>query len=647
MHNHLLHLVLILYGTIILIKSEELKTVIDDSETFLKGLSSKIQDLYKKKCDLISSKKCFTDKSNCYFDSCTSKVSDSLVCASDFKSIVSFNSTENKTCSNIKLNPKYSSVKLADSVNVSINNTIVKEDICYSSSLDMIFPEVYKKNQYIKWQYYGTPSGVFRKFPSGVFCSQYDHRQKDWYDKAIRRPINFLFAIETSGKMNNSGKKDLLIKLITEIVNKFDDSVWFGSVSISSLNDENDKETEKKVLFNSNFLQSTKENKENFINELNSFGFKGVLNVTSSEIEAFLIKNKENYIGTNCEEYNIENTIKNTIVIYLVGNNINEGNSNFTKTEKNNTYNSIFVSIDNINNQLLIQNQCKENKSLDIYLEVNTPFDIITIKNKIFEYSSLGVERNGVIWKKYNDTFLLGEVLTGSIPIYYENRLLGVYGIDFSIEEIKRNFSNSQELDFYLKRDQQCILPKPVNLCQIEKIRQSKCYQDSKSFDEKCKSFEMNNTLTCGDNLINELYPNSNFTCVNEKRLIEKSEEVSKDKYLCCGNNNSNTLINLISMNISMVSPLNSSDNVKNLITPLKEYKDDNKKELNNQTLVKDEAKESDVKFYFFVIVVILVILGIVAYMYKKNSIRAYTNNSNNRELSEMMTQSNRGNYYG
>lgn len=644
MTKHILHL-LIFYGITIFIKSEELKTVIDDSETFLKSLSSKIQDLYKKKCDLISSKKCFNDKTTCYFDSCSSKISDSLVCASDFKSIVSFNNTENKTCSNIKLNPKYSSLKLADSVNVSINNTVVKEDICYSSSLDTIFPEIYKKNQYIKWQYYGTQSGVFRKFPGGVFCSEYDHRQKDWYDKAIRRPINFLFAIESSGKMNNSGKKDLLIKLITEIVNKFDDSVWFGSVSISSLNEENEKENEKKVLFSSSFLQSTKENKEKFISELSSYGFKGVLNVTNSEIEAFLIKNKENYIGTNCEDYNIENTIKNTIVIYLVGNSINDGNSNFIKTEKNNTYNSIFVSIDNINNQLLIQNQCKDNNSLDIYLEVNTPFDIVNIKNKIFEYSSLGVERNGVIWKKYNDSFLLGEILTGSIPIYYENKLLGVYGIDFSIEEIKRNFSNYQELDFYLKRDQLCLVPKPVNLCQIEKIRQSKCYQDSKSFDEKCKSLEMNNTQICGNNLINEVYPN--FTCGIEKRLIEKSEEVSKNKYLCCGNN-SNSLINLISMNISTINPLNNSDNVKNLITPLKEYKDDNKKDLNNQTLAKkDEAKESDVKFYFFVIVVILVILGIVAYMYKKNSIRAYTNSSNNRELSEMMTQSNRGNYYG
>lgn len=68
----------------------------------------------------------------------------------------------------------YSSVRLADSVAI---NDDVKQAICFSSVLDKEFNANHANTAgLIKWQFWGTPEGIMRKYPGHPYVRKDDVR---------------------------------------------------------------------------------------------------------------------------------------------------------------------------------------------------------------------------------------------------------------------------------------------------------------------------------------------------------------------------------------------------------------------------------------------------------------------------------------
>lgn len=633
--------------------------LIEKTEEHLKSTSTKIVNLYNDKCNLIKNKNCFSN-SLCQQEACNDSNNQQLTCVSDF---VDSASASSENCNLFKVNLNSSTVKIANKYSplIDVSDSNVKEDICYSNSLDEAFKSLYTSVPLAKWQYFGTPSGVFRVFPGNIMCGKYDHRRLEWYDRAIRKPMNIIFSIDTSGKMNNAGKKELMIKAISNILSNLDDSIWFGSISLSNV----EVASSNNILFNKLLNKANTENKNNFITQLQNFDFKGDYQLADDKVDSLISTNRANNIGANCEENENQDSLKGTLVIYFVGSTIQSEATVVDSTSSSvllSNHDSIYISIDNKNNEALIQKQCKQN-SKDLYLEINNPSDLDTSVSTILKYASLDVIRTNIIWKKYEDHSGLGVVLTASLPVYKNNNLLGVIGVDYDYASLVKSFTDiSFDVDFYLKKSEQCALQIKASLCKIEDLRNSKCYSDSKSFEENCNKESLEGLTLCEGNLINNTY--DKFYCSEAAGIDNITDAKNK---LCCptvstlqfnkalANLSSSTSISTSESKISSEKP---KEDYSNLITPLEDTDSStsvsSEKEAvsvtsisssKSEIKVENDKDESSNRLYLVIILLVVIIFGVVWYMNKKQS-KGYISANSNRELSQIMNQSNRGNYY-
>ena len=307
-------------------------------------------------------------------------------------------------------------------------------------------------------------------------------------------------------------------------------------------------------------------------------------------------------------------------------------------------------------------------------------------------------------WKKYNDYFGLGEILTASFPVYSSsNELLGVYGIDFSMNEISTYFPGYEsDLDYYIERNGQCTQNNKVSLCSIEKLRLKKCNNDSKSFENLCKEEETKRSKrlctiydvpagTPIDNnkrfmqesenlLINKTFRGKKFYCDedlyseykffnnenNDKSCCLAKEELNKkllfkviieSKPSTSTTTKNDTIVsndNSTTTSTSQTETKKSEENVDHLVTPLEDDK------VNNSTTTVNTEKSTNVindqsnkdnentpkpenKSLYIVIILIIAVMIFVIWHLRKNQPRSYTNNT---ELTQSMNQSNRTNMY-
>ena len=646
--------------------------LIEKTEEHLKTTSSKIVNLYDDKCNLIKNKNCFNNQ-NCQEEACKD-TNQQLTCVSDF---VDSTSSSVNNCNLFKVNLNSSAVKIANKYSplIDLNDSNIKEDICYSNSLDDVFKSLYTSIPLAKWQYFGTPSGVFRVFPGNIMCDKYDHRRLEWYDRAIRKPMNIVFSIDTSGKMNNAGKKELMIKTISNILSSLDDSIWFGSISMSNA----EVAASNNILFNNLLNKATIENKANFISQLQSFDFKGDYQLKDDKVASLISTNKSNNIGANCEEHESQDSLKGTLVIYFIGNTVQSDAVDTTSSSVTApNHNSIYISVDIKNNEGLIQKQCKQSSN-DLYLEINNPADLDTSVSIILKYTSLDVIRTNIIWKKYEDHSGLGVVLTASLPVYKNNHLLGVIGVDYDYASLSKSFTDiSFDVDFYLKKSEQCAKQIKASLCKIEGLRINKCYSDSKSFEENCSKESLDGLTLCEGNLINNTF--DKFYCLDAAESTKDNiTEANNKNKLCCATESTmqfnKALANITSLSSSSSISSNSTNDSKNsiekskedysnLITSLEDTStsstgssgssvnelvsssslSSSKSEIKEEN-DKDEKDESSNRLYLVIILLVVIIFGVVWYMNKKQS-KGYISANSNRELSQIMNQSNRGNYY-
>lgn len=642
--------------------------LIKSTESYLLDMSRAILDVYNKRCDVVSSQDCIDRISTCGFESCGSyfRNTSNILCSSDF---VLVNPPNSSNCSSIPLAAN-SSIKLSDRFVSSDQNysELAKEDICYTQKLDSFFPNFYSTIGYARWQYFGTPSGILRRYPGGPFCENYDHRRKEWYDLAIKKPINLIFTVDFSGSMNNSGKKDLILKVIGDIVQSLDSSSWFGVIpfvkqlnSNSSEEDENLKEIQEFFTLS----QATDENKVKFLEELEEVKFIGEYDFNLSKVDDFIADYTTQNLGidlNNIDKSNIgpnETGIPHTLVLHVIGNQISE--SNFGSPDVPTKYGSIYLTIDLKDNSPFVSQQCKAYRDkYSLHHSISSSDDVYLFTEKFRDLSALGVTRTSPIWKKYNDSFGIGDVLTASLPVYSGKLLLGVIGIDYDMATIRLRHS---EFEFDLKillSNLKSTNDYGVSICEIENLREKKCNPDS--FNVSCNSLPRNScpmskisdiTPKCTDSIderIDFKSKNNQVCCPNKLKFIEL---IKADQSISSSNSSSVGIVTSSSSQNStqvesktdILTPFSSSAHSPITVNSTSSSSSNVASEAAADTSKgKDEIGNSN-RIYLIIAIVILVVIGVGWYL-SKNQSNQSTQSGNSRELTQLMNESNRGNYY-
>lgn len=677
---------LIFVSIVSFIMGNDLSKIIENTESHLKTQASFIFNMTSNKCDFISGGKCTQEKPKvnrflqntnststfCENTSCRSEIVEdpNLKCFNNPKLILSesLNSnaqniikSTNSTCNSQRLYGDKSLVQLSNAYYpmVDKDSEETQETICLTKKLDDTFADAYNSNPLIVWQAYGTNNGVFRRFPGGLFCGNYDHRRTNWYRAAVRRPLNVLFALDFSGAMNSNGKKQLLVRSMTNFLENLESHSWFGIIPLSSSIDTQ--------TFDSNLIKATSQNIQKAISTIKEITFKGEFDLDMTKIDEFLSKSKVLGTGVSCSAAKT-NEIKNTLVVFMLGQKL-DSFKRTNSTIETYDYNSFFVEFNgNLPvNDLLKKEQCKDK---NMYFQVNNPTNLDLATLMFIEYLTLGNKRSDPVWNYYNDTFHTGEVLTGSIPIYKDNELLGVYAVDLSLEKIKRiNKDWEFMLDFYTNKADECDEKMVISDCKLEDMRQIKCNDDSISFMNRCKDEKKNSPFSLCEKSglsskssiycdaqsdFQKLLAIDNMNAVsccysdleNFNNFYLNKENFSKNDILydllgskIISNSNSNTtLSNQNNSNISNTT-ITEEKSVIELITPNNNTNTTSTNNSTNQNSTVNNNKTNDDqkqnKSLLILIFVIIVIAAVYWYI-NKNQPKSFNNDSSNREEREL-----------
>ncbi|XP_071807181.1 voltage-dependent calcium channel subunit alpha-2/delta-3-like [Asterias amurensis] len=115
-----------------------------------------------------------------------------------------------------------STVKISDEVPRDSKDTI--NAVYYTKDLDEVFISNFEQDQQLRWQYFGSVEGVLRKFPGrewnrnfAGFYNDYDPRVRAWYIAATSDPKDVVIVLDCSYSMK--GKKfDIAVSVVRIIL---------------------------------------------------------------------------------------------------------------------------------------------------------------------------------------------------------------------------------------------------------------------------------------------------------------------------------------------------------------------------------------------------------------------------------------------
>lgn len=112
-------------------------------------------------------------------------------------------------------------VKISDEIPRNYQDTI--NTVVYTKELDEVFKNNVKMDPSLRWQYFGSSSGLIRLYPArewdtnfAGFYNDYDPRVRNWYIAATSGPKDVLIIIDCSLSM--TGKKFDIAKSVAKAV---------------------------------------------------------------------------------------------------------------------------------------------------------------------------------------------------------------------------------------------------------------------------------------------------------------------------------------------------------------------------------------------------------------------------------------------
>ena len=97
-------------------------------------------------------------------------------------------------------------VKISDEIPRNYKDTI--NTVVYTKMLEKVFKDNVRKDSSLRWQYFGSSSGLMRLYPArewdtnfAGFYNDYDPRVRNWYIAATSGPKDVVIVIDCSLSM--------------------------------------------------------------------------------------------------------------------------------------------------------------------------------------------------------------------------------------------------------------------------------------------------------------------------------------------------------------------------------------------------------------------------------------------------------------
>ncbi|PFX25481.1 VWFA and cache domain-containing protein 1 [Stylophora pistillata] len=308
---------------------------------------------------------------------------------------------------------------------------------------------------FIKWQFFGSAEGMLTLFPAfgdKASCSGYDPRLRPWYvETAIPEPKDVVLVVDTSGSIgtNLMNITKEAAKILFSTMNPRD---RIGVVSFGTVASTPGKFG--KNCFSERLADATPLNLRYLEGYLESLKAQGVTNYAKAFSAAFrLLKNS----------YDGPDSTRKLMIFFLTDGLPSDDKANIMRTIKESnaelhnkvvimTYGMLFAK------KILLDIANQDGTSYGVDKTQNamagnfTSIDDTTnLRNTMGKYYDFffksGASYRPIISVPYIDAFGTGLLTTVALPVYHENKFIGVVGTDVSMEDIQYQIN-------YLQRGQ-------------------------------------------------------------------------------------------------------------------------------------------------------------------------------------------------
>uniref|UniRef100_A0A8C4IQZ7 Calcium channel, voltage-dependent, alpha 2/delta subunit 1a n=1 Tax=Dicentrarchus labrax TaxID=13489 RepID=A0A8C4IQZ7_DICLA len=325
-------------------------------------------------------------------------------------------------------------------------STIILNELNWTEALEEVFRKNKEEDPSLLWQVFGSATGMARYYPASPWMNSsnsankidlYDVRRRPWYIQGAASPKDMLILVDASGSVSG-----LTLKLIRTSVSKM----------LETLSDDdyvnvvyfNDKASYASCF--ENLVQANVRNKRMLKDAVQNITAKGITNYRGGFELAFEQLAQMNVSRANC----------NKIIMLFTDGGEEKAEEIFKKYNPNQAVRIFTFSVGQHNyDKGPIQWMACTNKGY--YYEIPS---IGAIRINTQEYLDVlgrpmvkdNKKAKQVQWTNvYLDALELGLVITGTLPVFnktntgskkaqkFQNQLiLGVMGIDVSLEDIKR-----------------------------------------------------------------------------------------------------------------------------------------------------------------------------------------------------------------
>ncbi|KAM8770959.1 voltage-dependent calcium channel subunit alpha-2/delta-1 isoform 4-T4 [Rhynchonycteris naso] len=324
-------------------------------------------------------------------------------------------------------------------------STIVLNELNWTSALDEVFKKNRDEDPTLLWQVFGSATGLARYYPASPWVDNsrtpnkidlYDVRRRPWYIQGAASPKDMLILVDVSGSVSGLTLK-LIRTSVSEMLETLSDDDF---VNVASFNSK----AQDVSCFN-HLVQANVRNKKVLKDAVNNMTAKGITDYKKGFSFAFEQLLNYNVTRANC----------NKIIMLFTDGGEERAQEIFAKYNKDKKVRVFTFSVGQHNyDRGPIQWMACENKGY--YYEIPS---IGAIRINTQEYLDVlgrpmvlaGDKAKQVQWTNvYLDALELGLVITGTLPVFnitgqVENKtnlknqlILGVMGIDVSLEDIKR-----------------------------------------------------------------------------------------------------------------------------------------------------------------------------------------------------------------
>nr|XP_008109711.1 PREDICTED: voltage-dependent calcium channel subunit alpha-2/delta-1 isoform X2 [Anolis carolinensis] len=323
-------------------------------------------------------------------------------------------------------------------------STIVLNELNWTGALDEVFKKNREEDQSLLWQVFGSATGLARYYPASPWVDKsrtqnkidlYDVRRRPWYIQGAASPKDMLILVDASGSVSG-----LTLKLIrTSVIEMLETLSDDDFVNVVSFN-----ENAQNVSCFNHLVQANVRNKKKLKEAVYKIQAKGITDYKKGFSYAFeqLLNHNHSVFRANCnkiimlftdggeekaqeifDKYNVEKKVR--VFTFSVGqHNYDKGPIQWMACANKGYYYEIpSIGAIRINTQ----------EYLDV---LGRPMVLAGKKAKQVQWTNV-----------YLDALELGLVISGTLPVFnltvdQNNRqnqlILGVMGVDVSLEEIKK-----------------------------------------------------------------------------------------------------------------------------------------------------------------------------------------------------------------